>query len=155
MEVCKKDLMLHLKSLLFSINRDRKRYNLRMIEDCLLSQSVPVSLQKTTLGQNLNYLIHAITRPEGLKVLLNGLRVIMKHEQPARESGSGFDIGMYIQLVKAYPGLSRGTHGVVLFPGDTIRALFWRDSDMALVEQVVSPADITLIQGTTIGKDQP
>jgi len=146
------DLMLHLKSLLWCLGKDGKRYNLRLIVDCLHSRHIPESIQRTPLGHNLHYLIQELAEQGGLQSLLIVLRKIPQSKVTTSTPLGQIELGQYLQAVKSKEDLPSGTYGVVSFIDDGIHGLFYLESK-GLVERKIEPDQVKIIMGTTI-KDE-
>lgn len=145
----KRDLMLHLKSLIWCLSKDRERYNLRLVLDCLHAGHVPESIQGTPLGKNLVYLIHELSFCGGHKVLLNTLKQIPKSEIRIIIPAGELELGQYI-LTKKKIGLApQGSYGVVSFLGDPMRGLFYIEN-AGIAEAAFSLDDIEIHKGIMI-----
>jgi len=144
-----RDLMLHLKSLLWCLNKDRERYHLRVILNSLKARHVPVSIQGTPLGQNLNFLIQELDSRGGLQPLLDALNNIARSEQRLSLEKGEIEVGQYLKVLKPFDDVPAGSYGVFCFLGDTIQGLFYVEG------QGLRKGDITLdrikvIVGTSI-----
>ena len=144
-----RDLLLHLKSLIWCLNKDRERYNLRLILDSLNARHVPESVQSAHLGQNLNYLIQSLASQGSLQTLVHSLRRIRKSEVESAGALGDIELGHYLKTKKAMEDIPRGSYGVVSFLGKAIHGLFYVEG-RGLVERTVNPNQVDVIFGTTI-----
>jgi len=144
-----RDLMLHLKSLLWCLNKDRKRYNLRVIIDCLNARHVPESIRGTPLGKNLNYLIDQLSASGSLAVLLNTIKRISQSKQRLKTTSGNIELGQYLKTIKTLDSIPPGSFGVVSFLGESIYGLFYLDNRGILEKKVMSD-QVEIILGTRI-----
>ncbi|MCX7000145.1 MAG: hypothetical protein NT106_07615 [Candidatus Sumerlaeota bacterium] len=144
-----RDLMLHLKSLLWCLNKDRERYNIKMILDCLHSLHVPESIHRTPLGQNLNYLIEELSSHGGLGSLPAVLRRLSESRITLDCPLGSVELGQYLVSIQEVGKLPRGTYGVISYLGRDLYGLFYHEGQ-GLIEKKVLPEQVKVIYGTTI-----
>jgi hypothetical protein len=144
-----RDLMLHLKSLLWCLNKDRERYNIKMILDCLHSRHVPESIHRTPLGQNLNYLIEALSGHGGLGSLQAALRRLSESQITMDCPLGAVELGQYLVSIKEVGNLPMGTYGVISYLGRDFYGLFFHEGN-GLIEKKILPEQVKVIYGTTI-----
>jgi hypothetical protein len=144
-----RDLMLHLKSLLWCLNKDRERYNIKMILDCLHSLHVPESIRRTPLGQNLNYLIEELSGRGGLGSLLTVLRRLSKSRITLDCPLGSVELGQYLVSIQDIGNLPEGTYGVISFLDSDLYGLFFHEG-LGLIEKKVLPEQVKVIYGTII-----
>jgi len=144
-----RDLMLHLKSLLWCLNKDRERYNIKMILDCLYSLHVPESIHRTPLGQNLNYLIEELSGHGGLGSLPAVLRRLSESRITLDCPLGSVELGQYLVSIQEVGKLPMGTYGVISYLGRDLYGLFFHEGQ-GLIEKKVLPEQVKVIYGTTI-----
>lgn len=145
-----RDLMLHLKSLLWCLSKDGKRYNLNLIMDCLHSRQVPESIQRTPLGRNLNFLIDELTCCGGFPSLLSALKKIPQCDCCVDTPLGQIEMGQYLMNTQKIEELPAGMYGVASFiSGGSLMGLFYCEG-AGIVEKSFSLAQIKLIEGTLI-----
>ncbi len=150
-----RDLLLHLKSLIWCLNKDRKRYNLRLILDSLNARHVPESIQSAPLGQNLNYLIQNLAPQGSLQTLVHSLHRIRKSDVKSEGALGDLELGHYLKTKRAVEEIPPGSYGVVSFLGNVIdglnviNGLFYVEG-RGLMEKTISPEQVDVIFGTTI-----
>lgn len=145
-----RDLMLHLKSLLWCLSKDSKRYNLNLIMDSLNSRQVPESIQRTPLGRNLIFLIDELTCCGGFPSLLSALRKIPQSECCIDTPLGQIEMGQYLTNIENIEDLPAGCYGVASFTSkDCLMGLFYCEG-AGIVEKKFNLAQIKLIEGTLI-----
>lgn len=144
-----KDFMLHLKSLIWCLNKDRRRYNLKLIIDSLHSSHVPESIQSTTLGQNLIYLNHELATCGGKNFLVQSLKNLPSSRTTRKTSFGEIEVGQYLRALKNIDGVPRDNCGVISYLGKNMKGLFYIP-DSGLIEVEVDPEDVQVIEGTCI-----
>jgi len=144
-----RDLFLHLKSLIWCLNKNGDRYNLKMILDSLNARHIPESIQMTPLGRNLTYLIHELSTRGGVQPLLKTLRKIRSSETGQKTPEGEIELGQYLQTTRDLDELPPGTFGVISFLGPIMRGLFYLE-DRGLVEKPVTLSQVRVLPGTTI-----
>jgi hypothetical protein len=145
----KRDVMLHLKSLIWCLSKDRQRYNLHLVLDCLHARHVPVSIQGTPLGRNLAYLIHELSCCESIYVLLNTLKMIPVSEIRIITPAGEFELGQYLKTREKIGLVPPDSYGVVSFLGDAMRGLFYIE-DCGMAEEPFSLDQVEVHMGITI-----
>jgi len=144
-----RDLMLHLKSLLWCLNKDRERYHLRVILDSLKAHHLPVSIQGTPLGKNLNFLIHEMDARGGLLPLLDALQNISASRQKLVFDSGEIEVGQYLKALTPLEEVPAGSYGVFCFLGETIQGLFYV-VNLGLRKKDISLDQVKVIYGTAI-----
>jgi hypothetical protein len=144
-----KDLMLHLKSLVWCLASHKHRYNLRLVLDSLNARHVPESIQGTTLGQNLNYLIFELNNRGELHGLLITLQKIEKSKSSINKGTVVLELGQYIRAEVAFNGIPKGSFGVISFIDTEVFGLFYIEGK-GLVERIIKMKLIKIIRGTFI-----
>jgi len=144
-----RDLMLHLKSLLWCLNKDRERYNLRVILDSLNARHVPVSIQGTPLGNNLNFLIYELNARGGIDPLLDVLQNISTSNQKLARDCVEIEVGQYLKTLKPIEDVPAGSCGVICFLGKTIQGLFYVEN-LGLRKKDIILDQVKVIYGTFI-----
>ena len=147
-----RELMLHMKSLFWCLKKDRERYNIKLIVDCLNAGHVPESIQGTHLGQNLNYLIRELSQRGGVRPLLSALRRISNSKTRMKISSGNIELGQYLKTTKQVGEIPIGSYGVVTFLQKSIKGLFFVEdnSKSELISRDVSEHQVRVICGTSI-----
>ena len=145
-----RDLMLHLKSLLWCLAKDSKRYNLNLIMDSLNSRQVPESIQRTPLGRNLLFLIDELACCGGFPDVLSALKKIPKCECSIDTLMGPIEMGQYLVTIKKIEQLPVGSYGVISFISkDRLMGLFYSEG-AGIVEKKFKMDQIKIIKGTLI-----
>lgn len=142
-------LLLHMKSLVWCLNKAQQHYNLTLITASLENGTVIDALRDTNLGDNLAYLLSALTDRRDIQTLIGCLKRVPA-SSPARQiNDMHYEVGHYLQTLEDVNNVPKGSYGIISFLGDRIKGLFYVENT-GLVETVISTSNVRVIYGTRV-----
>jgi hypothetical protein len=142
-------LLLHVKSLVWCLNKAQQHYNLGLITVSLESGKVIDVLRDTNLGDNLAYLLSTLTDRRDIETLIGCLRRVPDSAAARHINDMHYEVGHYLQTLEDVDNVPRGSYGIISFLGGKIKGLFYVENK-GLVETVISPSSVKIIYGTIV-----
>lgn len=139
-------ILLNLKCLFWCLHELDQQYNLNLTLHSLETKSPHADIQRSHLGDNLDYLIHAL-EPEELDRIQTALARIGASKSAMTIGDRQFIIGNYIQAVDDFGPIAAGSYGVISSITPEMRGLFLLDGNI-LMESIFAPSNVRIIFGT-------
>jgi hypothetical protein len=142
-------LLLHIKSLVWCLNKAQQQYNVTLMTASLENGSVIDALRDTNLGDNLAYLLSTLPPGRDIQTLIGCLRQVPA-SAPAHHIGEmHYEVGHYLQTLENVNNVPKGSYGIISFLGDQTKGLFYVEKK-GLVETLITWPSVKVIYGTRI-----
>ncbi len=142
-------LLLHIKSLVWCLNKAQQHYNLTLITASLENGRVIDALRDTNLGDNLAYLLSTLTDRRDIQTLIGCLQRVPASTSARQIDDMHYEVGHYLQTLEDVDDVPGGSYGIISFLGGKLKGLFYVENK-GLVETVISTSNVRVIYGTRI-----
>ncbi len=141
-------LLHHLKALVWCLHQMQTRYDLNLVLYSLEHREIHPEIRDSNLGDNLAFLFEHL-EPEALSQIGLALRRLPESIASMDIMDNHFEIGHYIQCLRAFGSVREGQYGVIAQISPQLRGLFYDESGQ-LLDVAFDPSAVRCIFGTYI-----